>query len=92
MQQGDGYCDDENNICGCDWDGGDCCEGLLTYCTECQCRDPDIGECYSICGVDAWFGDFVCDDEVISTDLLCNNIKNENTVNKMSLYVCVCVL
>jgi len=61
--QGDGYCDDENNICGCDWDGGDCCEGLLTYCTECQCRDPDIGECYSICGVDAWFGDFVCDDE-----------------------------
>ena len=23
--KGDGYCDDVNNICGCGWDGGDCC-------------------------------------------------------------------
>lgn len=23
--KGDGFCDDENNVCGCDWDGGDCC-------------------------------------------------------------------
>lgn len=21
----DGFCDDENNVCGCDWDGGDWC-------------------------------------------------------------------
>ena len=23
--QGDGYCDDENNVESCDFDGGDCC-------------------------------------------------------------------
>ena len=23
--KGDGYCDWENNNCGCEWDGGDCC-------------------------------------------------------------------
>ena len=23
--KGDGICDDENNHCGCDYDGGDCC-------------------------------------------------------------------
>ena len=23
--KGDGFCNDENNVCGCSWDGGDCC-------------------------------------------------------------------
>ena len=38
----DGNCDDQNNICGCDWDGGDCCgtKRNLQYCSQCLCRDP----------------------------------------------------
>merc|ERR1712032_1065451 len=50
----DGNCDDKNNNCGCDYDGGDCCTatvknkgtGQLTgkvktaYCSECKCLDP----------------------------------------------------
>ena len=36
---GDGFCDDKNNNAGCDWDGGDCCDGDLTYCTDCECLD-----------------------------------------------------
>merc|ERR1719183_376770 len=44
--QGDGNCDDENNNCGCDYDGGDCCENATRgavnkkYCNLCQCKDP----------------------------------------------------
>ena len=39
----DGYCDDENNYCGCDWDGGDCCgDNVVTeYCETCECLDPN---------------------------------------------------
>ena len=39
---GDGNCDDQNNVCGCDWDGGDCCgtKKNVQYCTHCGCRDP----------------------------------------------------
>jgi len=39
---GDGNCDDQNNVCGCDWDGGDCCgtKRNFQYCTHCGCRDP----------------------------------------------------
>ena len=54
---GDGFCDDLNNVCGCDWDGGDCCSGLLTYCKDCECRDPDAGDCHGVCAVEAWKGD-----------------------------------
>ena len=38
----DSYCDDVNNHCGCDWDGGDCCGGAVQkkYCKECKCLDP----------------------------------------------------
>ena len=38
----DGYCDDENNNAGCDWDGGDCCgDNVDTYfCNKCECLDP----------------------------------------------------
>ena len=36
----DGYCDDGNNNCGCDFDGGDCCDPNAdkNYCTECKCK------------------------------------------------------
>ena len=39
--QGDGYCDDENNNNGCDFDGGDCCgdDVKTTYCTVCDCLE-----------------------------------------------------
>ena len=46
--QGDGYCDDENNIEECGFDLGDCCEEKNArwdyYCKECRCRDPDHHE------------------------------------------------
>merc|ERR1712187_909328 len=36
--------DDENNHCGCAWDGGDCCgttkEYDYLYCKVCKCLDP----------------------------------------------------
>ena len=42
--KGDKWCDDENNNCGCEWDGGDCCgednKYDPKYCTECACKDP----------------------------------------------------
>ena len=37
----DGWCDDENNIAACNWDGGDCC-GPQCQNGECICRDPDF--------------------------------------------------
>ena len=42
--KGDKYCDDGNNNCVCDWDGGDCCgeKSDRTYCKKCQCLDPDF--------------------------------------------------
>merc|ERR1711997_529064 len=44
--KGDKYCDDENNNDGCDYDGGDCCgdDVNTTYCSACQCLDPDFGD------------------------------------------------
>merc|ERR1711997_958434 len=44
--KGDGYCDDENNNDGCDYDGGDCCgdDVNTTYCSACQCLDPEFGD------------------------------------------------
>jgi len=40
--KGDKYCDDDNNNCGCGWDGGDCCGSNVnkSYCKECKCLDP----------------------------------------------------
>merc|ERR1712032_1498384 len=44
--KGDGNCDDDNNNCGCDYDGGDCCAKTLKkavekkYCEKCECLDP----------------------------------------------------
>ena len=43
----DEYCDDENNNPECNWDGGACCgntfSGWDTYCSDCQCLDPNAG-------------------------------------------------
>ena len=40
--QGDGFCDDENNVASCDYDGGDCCGRRVrkNYCTVCACLEP----------------------------------------------------
>ena len=73
---GDNFCDDENNVCGCNWDDGDCCGGLnafmggknsYTMCTDCVCLDPTNGasSCASsgpTCAVNGHAGDGVCDD------------------------------
>ena len=39
--KGNGYCNDENNNCGCDWDGGDCCGSNVNTqsCLACECKD-----------------------------------------------------
>ena len=39
--KGDGYCDDGNNNCGCEYDGGDCCNpnANMDYCTKCECLE-----------------------------------------------------
>ena len=65
----DGRCDDENNHCGCGWDGGDCCGSSgdnlqWSYCKKCKCVDPDFddGGCTGSCGSAAWKGDGNCDD------------------------------
>ena len=41
MWKGDGYCDDENNDEGCDYDGGDCCGDDVNkeWCTKCLCLE-----------------------------------------------------
>jgi hypothetical protein len=63
---GDGYCDDGNNDCGCDWDGGDCCDhnAKTTHCSECLCKDPNYVEpaCVGPCEFDYRVGDGYCDD------------------------------
>merc|ERR1711965_769577 len=45
--KGDQFCDDDNNNCACDWDGGDCCgkNGNVyqyKYCFQCACMDPNF--------------------------------------------------
>merc|ERR1712224_999039 len=39
--KGDGFCDDNNNVGGCNWDGGDCCgdKANIKYCKLCECLD-----------------------------------------------------
>ena len=43
--QGDGYCDDANNVADCGFDLGDCCEYADTedwdaFCQQCICKKP----------------------------------------------------
>jgi hypothetical protein len=68
--KGDGFCDDQNNICGCGWDGGDCCGETrdIRFCEMCACRDPADTTCSGdfagpgTCEVGAYSGDGYCDD------------------------------
>merc|ERR1712048_1125740 len=44
VYKGDGYCDDYNNVAGCNWDGGDCCgkhgrPDKYIHCKDCKCLD-----------------------------------------------------
>merc|ERR1712032_1222364 len=70
--KGDKNCDDENNNCRCDWDGGDCCAKTaggsvnMKYCKACQCLDPENlsdSNCKGGCKLAAYQGDGNCDDE-----------------------------
>merc|ERR1712032_1814229 len=71
--KGDKRCDDENNNCSCDWDGGDCCGSSgdsrqFDYCKACKCLDPAkkkaavVKKCSGKCKTPAWRGDKRCDD------------------------------
>jgi len=69
--KGDGNCDDENNNCGCGYDGGDCCKQTVkggkvkkAYCKDCACKDPKFNHenCNGSCGEQKYFGDGNCDD------------------------------
>ena len=69
--KGDNWCDDENNNCGCEWDGGDCCgdDVRTKYCQECLCLDPKQQDtttpssCTDTCGDQNRKGNGLCDDE-----------------------------
>ncbi len=65
QQTNNRHCDDQNNNCGCNWDGGDCCGTEIYYsyeeCDECACKMPD--NCDVLCEHRAWAGDGYCDDE-----------------------------
>merc|ERR1712032_1762500 len=62
--KGDKNCDDKNNNCGCDWDGGDCCgkKNNYKYCQTCACLDPEQQVCSAKCGSPSWTNDGICDD------------------------------
>merc|ERR1711907_743089 len=64
-----GNCDDENNNCGCEYDGGDCCAktakgGKVStkFCKDCKCLDPNA-QCSATCGNAKFKGDGNCDDD-----------------------------
>ena len=71
LWKGDGNCDDDNNIAGCAWDGGDCC-GVknFKYCKVCKCLDCTFeyksDKCTKNikkgCGAISYKGDKFCDD------------------------------
>merc|ERR1712110_824459 len=65
--KGDGNCDDNNNNCGCEYDGGDCCGPNVkkAYCKECKCKDPNYkpGSCNAKCGSPQYKKDGNCDDD-----------------------------
>merc|ERR1712178_131209 len=67
--KGYGNCDDNNNNCGCAYDGGDCCAKTVKggtvktkYCQECKCLDPNSKTCTGKCGSPKYKGDGNCDD------------------------------
>jgi len=65
--KGDGYCDDDNNVEECEFDGGDCCGTNVdeTFCSKCECLE-DVGGGGSGeegCAEPSWKGDGYCDDD-----------------------------
>ena len=59
---GDGFCNDETNIAGCSYDGGDCCGYNITteHCTICTCFHQET----CLAGVThVYIGDGVCNEE-----------------------------
>merc|ERR1712025_1028835 len=67
--KGDGYCDDENNVESCDYDGGDCCHTpgkdnpqQFIYCDACECVDPNGKKSPRKCRLPKYQGDDHCDD------------------------------
>ena len=66
---GDGFCDDETNNQGCNFDGGDCCGSCIvkSHCSDCLCLQPDVDE-HNI--TNALVGDGYCNDDTNNPD--CN--------------------
>ena len=73
--KGNGFCDDDNNVKACAWDGGDCCESnkkatQFSYCHKCECRNPEyegkgdacVNKIKGVCGAKEFVGDGFCDD------------------------------
>ena len=64
---GDGFCDDVTNNEACFFDGGDCCSGIIDFCTECQCLEGGGGggsggtTTGGACD-QGWIADGYCDD------------------------------
>ena len=59
---GNGFCNDDTNIAGCNYDGGDCCGYNINseHCTECTCFHQET----CLAGVTHVFvGDGVCNNE-----------------------------
>ena len=59
---GDGFCDDEANDHGCNFDGGDCCGSCIvkSHCSQCICLQSDVDE-QNI--TNPLVGDGYCNDE-----------------------------
>ena len=59
---GDGFCDDETNNQGCNFDGGDCCGSCIvkSHCLECTCLQSDVDEQHI---TNPLVGDGYCNDE-----------------------------
>ena len=59
---GDGYCNDETNIPGCNYDGGDCCGSCINtnFCENCSC----IGDINTNEVQNPSIGDGFCNDEL----------------------------
>ena len=60
--KGNGYCDDEANILGCDWDGGDCCGDHVVKgkCDICACKEDTAASEFVQCERTLMF-DGLCD-------------------------------
>merc|ERR1712032_755103 len=102
----DKNCDDENNNCRCDWDGGDCCEKsnggsvITKYCKQCKCLDPDNqsdSSCKGSCKFPKFKKDGNCDDENNNCGCqydggdCCAKTVSGGTVKKKYCKVCKCL-